>query len=174
MERLQSTLLVKLRLALADYTSEQATRLQSLAQRELWRGVVIAAGLAAASSLLVITVVDLLSSSQAVGTSWLQVILPSEESLLVMGWGLVGYGCLAVALLATGLIVALSQPQRLLLPLAGALVADLTVAGLAAQTMGYHASVLGLVAGAAVLLVLSTAHALAMLREPAYSLYAST
>ena len=57
------------------------------------------------------------------------------------------------------------------MPLVSAVVADLVVALLAAQSLGYEASVLGLVAGATVLLACSTVQVISFLKTPAYSLY---
>ena len=103
--------------------------------------------------------------------AWLRPILPTAEGLTVFRWGLVGYGLLSVAVFNTGLLVAVSQPGRLIVPLVSAVVADLIVALLAAQILGYEASVLGLVAGATVLLASSTVQVISFLKTPAYSLY---
>ena len=107
----------------------------------------------------------------SISVAWLRPILPTAEGLTVFRWGLVGYGLLSVAVFNTGLLVAVSQPGRLIVPLVSAVVADLVVALLAAQILGYEASVLGLVAGATVLLASSTVQVISFLKTPAYARY---
>ncbi len=120
--------------------------------RVYWAGLGLTAGLAAVAGGLLALV--LVYASDRIG--WLTPLLPVEEALPVFRWALLGYGLLAVAMLNTGLLVAMSQPGRLLPSLFLAVVADLAVAWAAAQTAGYAHSVFGLIAGAALLLLVTT------------------
>ncbi|MFZ2360712.1 MAG: hypothetical protein WA040_15335 [Anaerolineae bacterium] len=132
-----------------------------------WSRLTLAVTIAVASAVVMVSF--LFWASTAV--PWLRPILPTAEGLPVFRWGLLGYCLLSVAVFNTGLLIAVSQPGRLILPLAFALSVDLAVALTSAQILGYSASVLGLVAGAMVLLVSSTFQVMSFLKTPAYGLY---
>lgn len=132
-----------------------------------WSRLVCAFIIAAASGLVVTSVLAWASSV----VTGLRPILPVAEGLVVFCWGVVGYSLLSVAVFNTGLLVAVSQPGRLILPLLFSLFVDLAVALVATQALGYPASVLGLIAGAATLLGCSTVQVTALLKTPIYSLY---
>ena len=130
-----------------------------------WLRLALGTLIAAASGAAIAWLVSVLSA-----IPWLRPIVPSGEGSFVLRWGLIGYCLLAVALLNTGLVIGFSRPNRLMLPLALALAADLAVGWTAAQATTYAASVLGLVAGSAVLLVSTIVQVLALLRTPVYSI----
>jgi hypothetical protein len=130
-----------------------------------WLRLALGTLIAAASGTAIAWLVGVLAA-----IPWLQAIVPSGEGSFVLRWGLIGYCLLAVALLNTGLVIGFSRPNRLMLPLALALTADLAVGWTAAQATTYAASVLGLVAGSAVLLVATFPQVLALLSTPVYSL----
>ncbi|MCP4168231.1 MAG: hypothetical protein GY759_20390 [Chloroflexi bacterium] len=100
-------------------------------------------------------------------------LMPSQDMLPSFYGGLVGYAILALALLNTGFIIAMSQPGRLVIPLLLALGFDVVVAWNAASLFGISASVLGLVAGALLLLVLSTWQIKRLLVKPDHTIFAS-
>lgn len=132
-----------------------------------WSRLAIALAIAVASGVVIASFVVWVSTRVA----RLDPILPVAEGLLVFHLGLLGYGLLSVAGFNTALLVAASRPGRLIVPLVFALCVDLVVAILAAHTLGYAASVLGLVAGAMTLLASSTVQVIHFLKTPAYGLY---
>ena len=137
--------------------------------RRAYAGLMLTAVVSAAVvAALVVLAVQLLSSS----AMW-EALLPTAQGMRTLYVGLAGFALLALALVNTGIVIALSRPQRLLAPLAVSLAADVTTAWLATMWLGYEGSVLGLVVGAGLMLAFSVIEVRRLLATPGHALYAS-
>ena len=103
----------------------------------------------------------------------LRVILPRAEGWLVFRWSLLGYSLLAVAMMNLGLMIIVGQPAKTLMLLAIAVIIDVSVAWLSAVSIGYGASVIGLVAASGILLFLSSLQLHKLLRSATYLFFSS-
>lgn len=138
-------------------------------QRAYWKkfGFIMLVAILAAGGLLLVLGYLRMSSVD------LHVILPRAEGWLVFRWSLLGYSLLAVAMMNLGLLIIVGQPAKTLMLLAIAVIIDVSVAWLSAVSIGYSASVIGLVAASGILLFLSSLQIHKLLRSAAYLFFSS-
>ncbi len=169
-EWLLAVFLRSMRRSIKRYSSADLAAFRTLWYRSYRKRMAVLA----AFILLIIVAAATLLGFLAFRVPSLARLMPKGEGLFVWQFGLIGYGLLAIAMLNTGYIISMSKPSLLYRPLVLAIGVDLAVAMTAAWWLGYTGSVLGLIAGAATLLVLTTMQVRKMSLELEQALYAST
>ncbi len=168
-ELLLGRFMVSMRVGLRRFTVGDEWRYEHGLTRSYWLRVLALAGFFALMAVLVMTVV---SRAPLLPPAW-RVLMPAAVGQKILLWALIGYGMLALAMMNTGLLIAMSQPRRVLAPLAVALFMDFAVAWWSASVLGYPGSIAGLVAGALALWFITSLQVQTLLQSPAYALHRS-
>ena len=168
-ELLLSRFMMSMRVGLRHFSVADEWRYEDGLTRSYWLRVLALAGFFA---LMAITVTYVVSLASLLPPTW-QVLMPAAVGQRMLLWALIGYGLLALSMMNTGFLIAMSQPRRVLVPLAIALLLDLGVAWWSASVLGYPGSISGLVAGALALWIITSLQVQSLLRSPAYALHRS-
>jgi hypothetical protein len=168
-ELLLGRFMLSMRAGLRRFSVADEWRYEAGLARSFWLRVLALAGFFALMAVLVSTIV---SSASLLPPAW-QVLMPAAVGRRMLLWALIGYGLLALAMMNTGLLIALSRPRRVLAPLLFALLLDLGVAWWSASLLGYPGSISGLVAGALALWIITSLQVQTLLQSPAYALHRS-
>lgn len=121
------------------------------------------------SSVLVYYAIDLLSNTNTLPIR--ADLMSNSTTVFVFIWALVGYSILSVALLNSLILFSLSQPEMVDKAMLLALLVSLLVGFPLSRWIDYSFAVMGMVAGAVVLLVLSFRRVIKVLSKLDYYLY---
>ncbi|MFC0215185.1 hypothetical protein ACFFK0_22595 [Paenibacillus chartarius] len=154
------------------YWGHEADKMNQFFVLQYWKRIGAVAGISGLSAILIYFITRYITTELPSNAGRILITDPITQS--VFFWALIAYVFVAIALMNTVVLFALSQPMRAIQCVFPAMALNLVVGFVCSRWWGYEYAVIGLLAGSLAFMIISARNVLQVLRKLDYYLYAAS